>query len=282
MTAERWDAHVHWLPAAAWAPEGAAWGDPWFARCHRRRPPRYPTPEGLIAVLDAAGIDRAVVSGWPFAAPALLREGNDHIAQLVRRFPARLLGLATVQPADPGCAAEMERAARLGLVGVGELNADGQRFSLAPRGPLLELAGRCARRGWPMLLHASEPVGHAYPGKGTAGPARLWPWLERLPEQAPGLRLCLAHLGGGLPLYGLMPEVAARCRQLWFDTAAQPFLYRPQVLEAVGAAVGYDRLCFGSDYPLLSPQRYRAALETLAPGARAWVLGDSARAWMLG
>ncbi|HUY61432.1 MAG TPA: amidohydrolase family protein [Candidatus Dormibacteraeota bacterium] len=282
MTAERWDAHVHWLPAAAWAPAGAAWGDPWFASCHGGRPPRYPTPEGLIAVLDAAGIDRAVVSGWPFAAPALLREGNDHIAALVRRFPTRLLGLATVQPADPGCGAELLRAARLGLVGVGELNADGQRFGLEPDGALLELAARCARMGWPMLLHASEPVGHAYPGKGTAGPSRLWPWLERLPERAPGLRLCLAHLGGGLPLYGAMPEVAARCRQLWFDTAAVPFLYRSPVLEAVGAAVGYDRLCFGSDYPLLLPQRYRAALETLAPAARTWVEAGSARAWLLG
>ena len=282
MSAERWDAHVHWLPAAAWAPGGAAWSDPWFARCHGRRPPRYPSPEGLVAVLDAAGIDRAVVSGWPFADPALLAEGNDQIAALARRFPDRLLGLATVQPADPACGAELERAARLGLVGVGELNADGQGFELAPEGPLMALAARCAARSWPMLLHASEPVGHPYPGKGTAEPSRLWPWLERLPERAPGLRLCLAHLGGGLPLYGVMPEVAARCRQLWFDTAALPFLYRPGALEAVGAAVGYDRLCFGSDYPLLPPRRYEAALRDLPFPARAWVLGASARAWLWG
>ena len=52
-----------------------------------------------------------------------------------------------------------------------------------------------------------------------------------------------------------MPEVAAAMAHTYFDCAATPFLYRPQVFESVAAMVGADKILFGSDYPLLSPKR---------------------------
>jgi predicted TIM-barrel fold metal-dependent hydrolase len=106
--------------------------------------------------------------------------------------------------------------------------------------------------GLPWTLHCSEPVGHEYPGKGTTTPDQVAAFAARHPD----LQLICAHLGGGLPFYGHMPEVRELCRRLWFDTAAVPYLYEPRVYRALADLVGADRLLFGSDYPLLGAERY--------------------------
>jgi predicted TIM-barrel fold metal-dependent hydrolase len=43
---------------------------------------------------------------------------------------------------------------------------------------------------------------------------------------------------------------------VWFDTAASPFLYHPEMYRIAGEVVGFDKILFGSDFPLLKPQRY--------------------------
>ena len=75
---------------------------------------------------DEERIDRAVVFTWPFADPRLCAEANDWVAALQRRHPGRVAGCGIIQPADPGAAEELRRCARLGLRGIGELNADAQ------------------------------------------------------------------------------------------------------------------------------------------------------------
>jgi predicted TIM-barrel fold metal-dependent hydrolase len=124
------------------------------------------------------------------------------------------------------------------------------------------------------VLHCSEPVGHDYPGKGTATPDRVAAFALRHPD----LKLVCAHLGGGLPFYAHMPEVAALCRRLWFDTAAGPFLYQPSAYRAVADLCGADRLLFGSDYPLLPARRYIDAFAQadLTVAERELVMGGNA------
>jgi predicted TIM-barrel fold metal-dependent hydrolase len=42
---------------------------------------------------------------------------------------------------------------------------------------------------------------------------------------------------------------------IFFDTAASPFLYNPQIYSQVIQLVGADKILFGSDYPLLTQSR---------------------------
>ena len=42
---------------------------------------------------------------------------------------------------------------------------------------------------------------------------------------------------------------------VFFDTAASPFLYTPEVYNQVIQLVGADKILFGSDYPLLAQSR---------------------------
>jgi predicted TIM-barrel fold metal-dependent hydrolase len=264
------DAHVHVVPEAL---AGRAAADPWFAACHAGGR-RVAGEAELLTHMESEGLDRAVVLAWPFADPRLCAEANDFAAGLQRRHPDRVVGCGVVQPASPEAPGELRRIAALGLRGVGELNADAQGWDLAWDG-VARLAEISAELDLPWTVHCSEPVGHDYPGKGTSTPDRLVRFLGR----AGSLRVVAAHLGGGLPFYAHMPEVAELCRHLWFDTAALPLLYRPSALAAVAGLVGADRLLLGSDFPLLGLGRYGAALEEagLAEEARRLVVGENAR-----
>ena len=249
------DAHVHILPDRVRDDVAAtAASEPWFGACHARGE-RIASAESLRSTMDDHGVDVAVCFAWPFAAPDLCAEANDYVAAAARRSGGRLVGFGVVQPADPGAAREVERCARLGLRGIGEVNADAQGWSLLD-GSADAAATASVRAGMPWTLHCSEPVGRVYPGKGTATPDRLIVFAERHPD----LTVIAAHLGGGLPLYAHIPEVARTCARMHFDTAAQPFVYEPSVYRALVDGVGADRILLGSDHPLLDVPRYLHAL----------------------
>ncbi|HYA00935.1 MAG TPA: amidohydrolase family protein [Candidatus Binatia bacterium] len=258
MSSPTIDVHVHVIPERL--ARLARQSDPWFAACHAGDR-RVAGERELLEHLDSGGIERAVVMTWPFREPALCAEANDFVAELQRRHPGRVAGCGIVQPADPGAEAELRRCRRLDLRGVGELNADAQGFDLAGDA-LGRLAEVSAELDLPWTVHCSEPVGHLYPGKGTATPDRLVRFLGR----ASGLRVIAAHLGGGLPFYAHMPEIRRLCRTLWFDTAALPFIYRPTALADFVGLVGAGRLLLGTDFPLLGVTRYRSMLEAAGLG----------------
>jgi hypothetical protein len=142
---------------------------------------------------------------------------------------------------------------RAGLKGLGELAlysspAEGSWFDRMS--PLVELASR-----WevPVLLHINEPVGHQYPGKGRQP---FWELYELI-KTFPTTRFILAHWGGGLWWYQLMKrEVKEVLANTYFDTAASPFLYRPEIYEFAIKLLGMGKILYGSDYPLLGLERY--------------------------
>jgi hypothetical protein len=94
----------------------------------------------------------------------------------------------------------------------------------------------------------------------------------------PNLKLVCAHWGGGLPFYALMPEVAKALANVFFDTAATLFLYQPQIFQQVSNIIGSDKILFGSDYPLISPKRIIAQIESvdLTEEDRSKILGGNA------
>ncbi len=49
------------------------------------------------------------------------------------------------------------------------------------------------------------------------------------------------------------PEVF---KNVYFDTAASPYLYRKEIYRLAAEMVGPEKILFGSDYPLLPPSRY--------------------------
>ena len=270
------DAHCHILPPSfAARREALGARDSTFAEILASPSARIADAATLLEAMELDGIDHAVVMGLGWTDRALAEEANDYIVGAVSRHPDRLTGFASVNPAWGDAAlAEAQRCAEAGLRGIGELHPDTQGFDItnaALMAPLMELARDLSM---PALLHCSEPVGHLYPGKGATTPDRVWQFIQNFPEN----HIICAHWGGGLPFYSLMPEVGAALSNVYFDSAASPFLYRPSIYPTVSSLVGAERILFATDYPLMRPARPLAevASEKLSGDERRLILGDNA------
>lgn len=238
------------------------------------------TYDGLVEEMDIAGVDVSVVCGFPWRSIDLCRRHNDYTIEAVKSYPERLVGLAVVNPvAGKACDAELDRCFAEGLKGVGEISAHAQGFRLDDEGTGGRLARAAQEAGGFLLLHANEDVGHFYPGKTPTTPAAVYPFLEKFSD----ITCVLAHWGGGLFFYELMPEVAKVTSNVYYDTAASPFLYRPEVYKVAIDIVGPGRILFGTDYPLLRMRRHLDELEKVGLGMDAMdaILGNNAKA-MLG
>ena len=213
---------------------------------------RMASAEELVSTMDGAGIDVSVALGIGWNDLELCRMANDYVIEAVQRFPLRLKGYCAVNPRWGAAAvAEVERCARAGLVGIGELHPDTQGFDLGDSEVMAPLVEAAVSLGMPILTHASEPVGHLYAGKGHTTPEMLCRFIDSFPDAT----LICAHWGGGLPFYALMPEVSRALQRVYFDTAASPFLYRPEVFPVVAGLVGANKVVLGTDYPLIEQNR---------------------------
>lgn len=234
--------------------------DPSFAILYSDKKAKLASADEVIASMDEAGVDISVILNIGWTTHELCVETNDYILESVARYPQRLIGFCGVQPRSIDAAiAEIERCAREGAKGIGELRPDTQLFDLADQIAMKPLVEVLKKYNLILLTHASEPVGHNYPGKGIVTPDMLYPFIADFPD----LTIVCAHWGGGLPFYALMPEVKKAMSNVFFDTAASPFLYNPQVYGQVAQLVGVDKILFGSDYPLLTQSRMIKEIRSL-------------------
>jgi hypothetical protein len=271
------DAHTHLFPEEVQKNRRPFCSrDESFRQLYGDEKARMASLEDLLQSMDREGVERSVVCGFPWSDPGLCREGNDYLLTCAQRYPHRIIPFATVSLRSLRQAEkELERCLSRGAKGIGELAfyrgritaRDVLRFSSWMR----ILAGT----GTPLLLHVNEPVGHDYPGKSLKTLQPIYHLLQRAPE----VTVILAHWGGGFFFYELMPEVAKVSQRVYYDTAASPFLYRPQVYSTAVRIVGPDRILWGSDFPLLPPSRYfRELAETgLSSRVRAKIQGGNAR-----
>ncbi len=227
--------------------------EPAFEALYRAPGARLSGVTELLGSMDDAGVERSVIFGFPWEDPERYRRHNDYVIEAVQKHTGRLTGFCTFSPLSPGGAKEAERCLGAGLSGVGELAVYGSGLSSGVAGALGEIAGLCGRFDVPLLLHTNEPVGHSYPGKTPMTLGQIYSFLKANPS----IRIVLAHWGGGIPFYGLMKrEVREVLQNVWFDTAASPFLYRPEIHRIAAEIIGFEKILFGSDYPLLGPRRY--------------------------
>ena len=212
----------------------------------------------LISAMDEADVQKSVVFGFPWESADYFKLNNDYVVEAVNRYPDRLVGLACFSPLSPTGAREADRCFDQGLTGVGELAVYGDGITAAVVQALEPVMALCLERDGLFMLHTNEPVGHQYPGKTPNTLRQIYDFVKAYPEN----RIILAHWGGGLLFYALMKkEVVKVLENVWFDTAASPFLYRPEMYRIAGEVVGFDKILFGSDFPLLKPQRYFKEME---------------------
>jgi predicted TIM-barrel fold metal-dependent hydrolase len=170
------DWHAHWVgprvvellsarPSPR-APQGAGWFD----------------IDARLKRMDEAGVQRQVLS-WvgaafdgvlpPDDARPLWRAQNENVATVVKKYPARFSGLASLPTANVASAAEeLERAhGELGLIG-----------AVLPLDAFVTLAG--ARALAPIFAVAQRHRSHIFVHRGAAAPAIPGQHLENGPNNA--------------------------------------------------------------------------------------------------
>lgn len=197
---------------------------------------------------------------------------NDHIAEIVHRYPKRFIGLGTIPMQAPDLAIkELERCMKMELAGVqiGSHVVDDWNLGSISLFPIYEAAEK---------LNAAIFV-HPWDMAGQERMQRYWlPWLVGMPsetslaicsmifggvfEKLPKLRVAFAHGGGSFPGTIGRIEHGFHCRpdlvaihnninprsylgKFWVDS----LVHDAPMLDFVVKLFGEEKVAMGSDYP---------------------------------
>jgi 6-methylsalicylate decarboxylase len=223
--------------------------------------------EGSLAVMDAAGIDVAVLSvstpgvhlGDDDDARAMARRVNETAAEAMKDHPDRFGFFATLTLPDvDGALDELAYA-------FDELHADGVVLLANVRGQYLgdpafdPLFEELDRRHAVVFVHPSvlpgvEPVPGVPPFVADflldTTRAAINLGASGTLDRSPNIEVILSHAGGFVPYAAWRLSRAAggieNLQRFWFDTALSG---SPTALPSLLAFAGPDRVLYGSDWP---------------------------------
>lgn len=250
--------------------------DPAFALLYADSKSRIADSDDLLLYMDESSIDIAVAMAFPWHDTKRSAMHNEYMAAINEKHRGRVycFGTVAVTSGREEVKRQVHETKNSGLAGIGELGfyADGfTRDNARFLRNVLEAAGE---ESLPVCLHVNEPVGHMYNGKYRSGLHDLYMILSEFRD----VKVVLAHWGGGMFMYELMPEVKESLVNVWYDTAATPFLYSGGIYDAAIASAGAEKIIFGSDFPLLGLQRYSGILEVLDSAHRERIMYRNAAA----
>jgi predicted TIM-barrel fold metal-dependent hydrolase len=253
-------------------PTAAFLRDPMFASLMRWRgvdPATFPDtiPHAFtVAALDAANVQRGMVSAWWGPRGPLLT--NDDVAALVRAHPDRFFGVASVDLMRPMDAVrELRRCVR--ELGFRALRLLPWLWNLPPNDRrYYPLYAECVELGIPFCLQ----VGHTGP-MCPSEPGRPIPYLDEVALDFPELTIVGGHIG--YPWTAEMISLATKYPNVYIDTSAYKAKRYPHELVEYLRGHGRTKVLFGSNFPMITPAECLTDLEALD-------LPDEARTLFLG
>ncbi|MFJ4658991.1 amidohydrolase family protein [Nocardia sp. NPDC088792] len=208
-----------------------------------------------LAVLDAAGVDQALISAWH--APEGVLISNDEVAEWVSEAPDRLFGIASVDLRRP-------------MASVRELRhrVQDQGFKALRVLPWLWEAPPTDRRFYPLFAACVDlgipfctQVGHTGPLR-PSETGRPIPYIDQVALDFPELTIVCGHIG--YPWTEEMIAVARKHENVVIDTSAYTTKRIPPELVAyMKSRSGRRKVLFGTNYPMIFPQHALAGLDEL-------------------
>ena len=192
-------------------------------------------PETILELMDAAGIDRAVIMTYADV-PGLDMDAVKYIAGVVKRYPERLVGYARMNPNGKDVVGLFREAVTdLGLKG---LKYHPESITVHPYSKAsVNLMKEAARLNVPVLFHSGD--------ESMSLPLQVGLAAESCLEA----RIIMGHMGGYAHVEDAL-NVAERYDNIYLDTSAMPYPHK--IKEAV-TRIGAERVLFGSDGPGCNP-----------------------------
>ena len=197
----------------------------------------------LVELMDQAGVDRVLLCAWHRPGQWVIT--NDTIAEFVRQFPQRFVGVATVNLEKPVEAVhELKRAVK--ELGFKALRVVPWLWNRPPNDKFyFPLYVTCIELDIPFCTQ----VGHTGPLM-PSEPGRPIPYLDEVALTFPELRIVAGHIG--YPWTDEMIGLAWKHENVFIDTSAHaPRYYPPQLVHYL-KTYGQDKVLFGTNFPQLS------------------------------
>ena len=195
--------------------------------------------DSLLSIGEKAGIDRFVVQSVA-TTPHQVASINKFIAKEVSLYQGKFIGLGTLHPDSTDLKGDVETIKELGLHGV-KLHPDIQQFKIDDY-RCLKIYELCEEEKLPILMHTGD---YRYD---YSNPNRLMPILDIYTN----LTVIGAHLGG----WSIWEEASQKLKgykNFYVDTSSSLYeLPREKATEII-RAYGIDKVLFGTDFPLFSP-----------------------------
>lgn len=211
-------------------------------------------PEWTLKAMDRAGVGLGLLCAWWGPEGPLIT--NDEVAALVRRWPERFVGVASVDLARPmeavrkvrRCVRELGFRALRVVPWLWGLPPDDRRY--------YPLYAECVELDVPFCLQ----VGHAGPLR-PSEPGRPIPYLDHVALEFPELRIVGGHIG--FPWTAEMISLATKYPSVYIDTSAYKAPRYPAELVEYVRGHGRRKVLFGSNHPAWPPADCLAGLERL-------------------
>jgi predicted TIM-barrel fold metal-dependent hydrolase len=203
---------------------------------------------------------------------------NEEVGELAAEHPDTVIPFASVDPGRGKAGVKMLRrlVAEYGMRGL-KLHPSAQEFFPNERRvyPLYETAQEL---GIPVLIHTGHTgVGAGEPGGGGIRLKFSNPMLiDDVAVDFPDLTIIMAH--PAFPWQDEALSVARHKPKVYIDLSGWSPKYFPESLVQHANSVLQDKILFGSDYPLITPDRWLADFEKLAmkPSVIPKILKDNA------
>ncbi len=232
-------------------------------------PTEAPSVESTLEQMDAAGVERGLISAWHGPEGPILP--NDAVAAVVASHPDRFAGVGSVDLRRPlGAVREVHRC--VGELGFCAIRVIPWLWGLPPNDRrYYPVYTACVEAGVPFCLQ----VGHTGPLR-SSEPGRPIPYLDDVALEFPELVIVGGHVG--YPWTAEMISLATKYPNVYIDTSAYTTRRYPPELVRYLRGHGRRKVLFGTNFPMLTAAQCLADLDTLDldDEARALFLHDNA------
>jgi predicted TIM-barrel fold metal-dependent hydrolase len=206
------------------------------------------------------------------------RASNEEVASIADASDGTLIGFAAIDPWMQRAALdELEKAVELGLRGV-KVHPVTQAFEMNDH-RFDSLWDFCSDHRLPVLVHcgttgigAGSPGGRGFQLKY----GRVVPYIDDVAARFPNLNIIVAHFAW--PWYEEALAVSRHKGNVFIDLSGWAPKYLPEIVRRYAGKVMPNKFLFGSDYPLLTPERWVSEFMEFefSDSAKSMILRDNA------